>query len=50
MNVIEGRVSEQEAAANERLDVVLREKDYITNQLKTKYDVVNNLIKPRNGL
>lgn len=45
MNVIEGRVSEQEAAANERLDVVLREKDYITNQLKTKYDVVNNLIK-----
>lgn len=45
MNVIEGRVSEEEAAANERLDVVSRQKDYVTNQLKTKYDVVNNLIK-----
>jgi len=44
MNVIEGRVGEQEKAANERLDAVLREKDYITNQLKTKYDVVNNIM------
>lgn len=44
MNVIEGRVSEQERDANERLDTVLRQKDYITNQLKTKYDVVNNLM------
>lgn len=44
MNVIEGRVSEEERAANERLDNVLRQKDYITNQLKTKYDVVNNLM------
>lgn len=45
MNVIEGRVGEQERAANERLDAVLRQKDYATNQLKAKYDVVNNLIK-----
>lgn len=44
MNVIEGRVSEEERAANERLDTVLRQKDYITNQLKTKYDVVNNIM------
>lgn len=44
MNVIEGRVSEEERAANERLDAVLRQKDTITNQLKTKYDVVNNLM------
>lgn len=44
MNVIEGRVGEEERAANERLDAVLRQKDYITNQLKTKYDVVNNLM------
>lgn len=44
MNVIEGRVSEEERAANERLDTVLRQKDYVTNQLKTKYDVVNNLM------
>lgn len=44
MNVIEGRVSEEERAANERLDAVLRQKDYATNQLKTKYDVVNNLM------
>ncbi|NCN39994.1 DUF3597 domain-containing protein [bacterium] len=44
MNVIEGRVSEQERASNERLDTVLREKDYITNQLKSKYDVVNNIM------
>jgi len=44
MNVIEGRVGEEERAANERLDTVLRQKDYITNQLKTKYDVVNNIM------
>lgn len=44
MNVIEGRVGEQERAANERLDAVLRQKDYATNQLKTKYDVVNNIM------
>lgn len=44
MNVIEGRVGEQESAANERLDTVLRQKDYLTNQLKTKYDVVNNIM------
>lgn len=44
MNVIEGRVSEQERNSNERLDVILREKDYITNQLDTKYNVVNNLM------
>lgn len=44
MNVIEGRVSEQERNANEQLDTVLRQKDYITNQLKTKYDVVNNMM------
>lgn len=44
MNVIEGRVSEQERASNERLDTVLRQKDYLTNQLKTKYDVVNNIM------
>lgn len=44
MNVIEGRVGEEERAANERLDTVLRQKDYVTNQLKTKYDVVNNLM------
>ena len=45
MNVIEGRVGEQERAANERLAVVLRNKEYLTNTLKTKYDIVNNLIK-----
>lgn len=44
LNVIEGRVSEQERAANERLDTVLRQKDYLTNQLKSKYDVVNNIM------
>lgn len=44
MNVIEGRVGEEERAANERLDAVLRQKDYVTNQLKTKYDVVNNIM------
>lgn len=44
LNVIEGRVGEEERAANERLDAVLRQKDYVTNQLKTKYDVVNNIM------
>lgn len=44
MNVIEGRVGEQERASNERLDAVLRQKDYITNQLSSKYNVVNNIM------
>lgn len=44
MNVIEGRVTEQERASNERLDTILREKDYVSNQLRTKYDVVNNVM------
>lgn len=44
MNVIEGRVSEEEKAANERLATNLRLQTNITNQLKTKYDVVNNIM------
>lgn len=45
MNVIEGRVSEEERAANERLDAVLRQKDYVSNQLKTKYSAIDTLMK-----
>lgn len=45
MGVIAGRVGEVERQQNERLDAVLREKNYITNQLKVKYDVIDNVMK-----
>lgn len=45
MNVIEGRVSEEERAANERLDAIGRQKEYVTNQLKTKYATIDTLMK-----
>lgn len=44
MNVISGRVSEEERQANERLDALNREKGYIVDQLNNKYAVVNSLM------
>jgi hypothetical protein len=45
MNVIQGRVSEQERNWNERIDAVQRQKSYVQNQLKTKYDIIDNIMK-----
>lgn len=44
MNVIEGRVSQEQGVANDKLNTNLRLQENITNQLKTKYDVVNNIM------
>ena len=45
MNVIEGRMSEETRQAQEQLDFIGRQKAVITNQLKTKYDIVNSLMQ-----
>lgn len=45
MNVIAGRVSETERQENERLDVVLRESEYYSNQVKNSYAVIDTIMK-----
>lgn len=45
MNVIEGRVSEVEKQQNERLDAVLRETEYYSNQVKNSYAVIDSIMK-----
>lgn len=45
MNVIEGRVSEEEKTANQRLTAITDQMDAITNTLKTKYDTIETVMK-----
>jgi len=45
MNVIEGRVGEVERQEMERLDAVQRQIDYKTNQLNTKYKIIDTYMK-----
>jgi hypothetical protein len=45
MNVIEGRVSETERQENERLTAVQNSIANVTNQLNTKYSVIDSLMK-----
>ena len=45
MNVIEGRVSETERQENERIDALNRTINSVTNQLNTKYNVIDTLMK-----
>ena len=47
MNVIEGKISEAEAQENERLSVVQRSISNLTNQLNTKYNIINTLMKTK---
>lgn len=44
MNVIDGRISEEERQANERLTPINEQIQNISDQLTTKYNVVNNLM------
>lgn len=44
MNVIEGRISEEEAAANERLTLVNNQLKTVSDQLTTKYNLINSLM------
>lgn len=44
MNVIEGRISEEERAANERLALVNDQIKTASDQLQTKYSVINNIM------
>jgi len=47
MNVIEGRVGEVERQENERISAVERSINSVTNQLQTKYNIVDTLMKTR---
>ena len=46
-NVIEGRVSEVERQENERISVVQRSITNLTNQLNTKYNIIDTLMKTK---
>jgi hypothetical protein len=45
MNVIQGRVGEQERNFNERIDVISRQKNRISNQIKNAYDTIDTIMK-----
>lgn len=45
MGVIEGRVSEEQKAAQDQMDFINRQKNTVTNELNTKYNVINQLIQ-----
>ena len=47
MNVIEGRVGEVEQQENERIAAVERSINNVTNQLNTKYNIVDTLMKTK---
>lgn len=44
-NVIAGRVSEEERAANERLDFIGRQKSRVVDELNTKYTVIGQMME-----
>ena len=44
MGVIQGRISEEENAAQERLDAIGRQKSRINDQLQTSYSVINMMM------
>jgi hypothetical protein len=43
-NVVAGRISEVERTAMEELDFISRQKSYVTNELNTKYSIINNMM------
>jgi hypothetical protein len=48
MNVISGRITEEERVAQQRLAVVTRQKNSVINELNTKYNVVNTYMSDLN--
>jgi len=44
LNVIAGRISEEERVAQERVDAIVRQKATVIDELNTKYNVVNQLM------
>jgi hypothetical protein len=44
LNVIQGRVSEEERAAQERLDAIGRQKSRAVDELNTKYNIINQIM------
>lgn len=44
LNVIQGRVTEQERNFNERLDTIQREKDYLANQIQTRNSLIETVM------
>lgn len=45
LNVISGRITEEERVAQQRLDSVIRQKNSIVNELNTKYSVIETYVK-----
>lgn len=45
LNVISGRISEEERVAQQRLDAVIRQKNSVINELNTKYNVINTYVQ-----
>jgi len=45
MNVISGRITEEERVAQQRLDAVLRQKNSVINELNTKYNIINTYVQ-----
>jgi len=44
MNVISGRITEEQRVAQTRLDAVIRQKNSVINELNTKYNVINTYV------
>lgn len=44
MNVISGRITEEQRVAQQRLDAVIRQKNSVINELNTKYNIINTYV------
>lgn len=45
MNVISGRITEEQRVAQQRLDAVIRQKNSVINELNTKYNIINTYVQ-----
>jgi hypothetical protein len=45
MNVIEGRITEEQRIAAEKMDYIVRQKNSLVNELNTKYNLINQYVQ-----
>ncbi|MCR4305482.1 MAG: hypothetical protein NUV73_00170 [Candidatus Daviesbacteria bacterium] len=45
MNVIEGRITEEQRIASEKMDYIVRQKNSLVNELNTKYRLIDQVIQ-----
>jgi hypothetical protein len=45
LNVIQGRIGEQERQFNEQIDTVQRQKEHVSNQIKNAYSAIDTVMK-----